>query len=244
LAPSPKGGFDLTLQTEHGSQEVHLPAGRTAAVKVGDVVERGHTLTDGVIKPQDMAELRGIDHVRAYLTDELQSEYKNQGVGINRKTFETVVKSITNLTQIKNNVPGSGFLPGDIVPLSAVHAHNDTGSSESPVDDAEGLELAQAAGNYPIGHKLNEKEIKMLKAVGIKTVHVKIDLLHHTPVVKGMSLIPLLKKDWMAALGYRNLGKVLTEGASQGWQTDTSGYHPIPAIAHGASFGLGKDGKY
>jgi hypothetical protein len=56
--------------------------------------------------------------------------------------------------------------------------------------------------------------------------------------------LPLLKKDWMAALGYRYLAKSLTEGASQGWKTEVSGYHPVPALAQGTTFGQGKDGKY
>lgn len=59
-----------------------------------------------------------------------------------------------------------------------------------------------------------------------------------------MGLVPLLKKNFMAALGYRHIEKNLVEGASQGWKSDTSDYHPVPAYAQGISFGKGKEGKY
>jgi len=66
----------------------------------------------------------------------------------------------------------------------------------------------------------------------------------HAPLLKSLKTLPLLSKDWMGSLGYQQLQKALTLGAGQGWSTDTSGYHPIPAFAQGVAFGKGKDGKY
>jgi hypothetical protein len=91
---------------------------------------------------------------------------------------------------------------------------------------------------------LPQGEVHALEGNGIHTVKIQKEALGHKPFVKSIQTLPLMKQDWMAALAYRNLSKVLTEGAAQGWQTDVEGYHPIPALAHGITFGKGKEGKY
>ena len=80
--------------------------------------------------------------------------------------------------------------------------------------------------------------------MGHTEVEIDKEPLQHAPLLKSVHALPLLKRNWMSALGYRNLAKALTEGASQGWDTDTHDYHPIPAFAQGTTFGKGKDGKY
>ena len=87
-------------------------------------------------------------------------------------------------------------------------------------------------------------DIRTLRARGVAEVQIKKEAIKHAPFLKGITTLPLLKRNWMSALGYRQLSKALTEGASQGWKTDTSAEHPVPALAAGANFGKGKEGKY
>jgi len=233
------GGYDVMI----GDVKVHVSQG-LIPLGVGSTVKRGDPLSNGPIRPQDLTAMRGVEATQDYLTDQLQSTYKEQKVGISRKTFETVVRSLTNATQVMNNPRHSSFIPGDVVPYTEVRAYNENRNAEMDVDEAIGMNLAQDYGLLKAGKTLTDKDILALKTMGHKRVKVSREEILHQPFVKGLTNIPLMRKDWMAALGYRNLSKVLTEGAAQGWETDVEGYHPIPALAHGITFGKGKEGKY
>lgn len=234
------GGTNLFV----GPEKVFVPAGRNLKVKKGDRVEAGDPLSDGVIKPQDLVKYKGMRKAQEYIVDELQRTYKDQGAGIQKRIFETVVRSLGNTTRVVNNPRHSDYLPGDIAPYTAVVAYNKNLKRSVQVDEAEGHRLGEAVSGLTAGHVLTDKDVAKLKASGIKEVVVALEAIQHTPTLKGISSLPLLRKDWMAALGYRYLAKSLVEGAAQGWKTDVSDYHPVPALVHGSTFGKGKDGRY
>ena len=179
-----------------------------------------------------------------YIVNELHSEYKDQGQSLHKKVFETVVRSLTNTTKILNKPKGTPFLPGDIAPYSVVMHHNENLERDIPIGEATGRHLAAPVAGLRAGHELTQLEVNSLEKAGLKTVRVKFEEIEHKPFIKGITSQPMLKKDWMSALGYRNLKKAIIEGAGQSWETDTSGYHPIPAFAKGITFGRGSDGRY
>lgn len=234
------GGFDVWV----GKKREHISQGRKLKVKLGDMVKKGDTLSDGVIKPQDLVKLKGMESAQNYVADELHNAYSSQGVRLDKKVFETVVRSAGNTTQVLNNPNDSDFVPGDIVPYTVAQHYNKNLDTTVKTDDALGMTLATRYGPFVKGHKIIEKDVKMLKVLGHKEVKVSKEAILHAPTLRGVTTIPLLRKDWMAALGYRNLAKALTEGAGQGWKTDLEGHHPVPAFAFGKTFGQGKDGKY
>lgn len=234
------GGHDLLID----ESKVHVSHGRTLKVKIGDTVHIGDPLSDGVIKPQELVKLKGMQPAQEYMVNELKKAYGDQGVHIDRRIFETVIRSLGNSTQVLNNPKGSNFVAGDIAPYTVINHHNEHLEEAIPVDQAEGHETAQAYGPIKAGTVLGHKEITALKAAGYSTIEVVKEAIKHAPLLKSVTTIPIMKKNWMAALGYRNLAKALTEGAGHGHETDLEDYHPIPAFAYGANFGKGKDGKY
>lgn len=234
------GGFDVVVV----DKLVHVSKGLTLKVVVGQQVEAGDPLSDGVIKPQDLVKHKGMQAAQAYMASELQQAYSQQGQKIQRKVFETVVRSLGNTTKVLNNPKDTGHLPGDVIPYTVAEYHNKNLEQEVPVEESAGHKLAKGIGDFKAGHILSADDSKMLKAKGISMVLIELDPIVHAPLLKGMSTLPLLKRNWMAALGYRHLAKNLVEGAGQGWTTDLADYHPIPAFAHGETFGKGKDGKY
>lgn len=233
------GGHEVTVE----KTTVHVPRGLTLKVKVGAQVKAGDALSEGVIKPQDLVKHKGMLAAQEYITDELKNAYGAQGIGIERKMFETVVRSLGNTTQVLNNPKDSTFLPGDVVPYTVAENYNKNLIVTVPVEQAVGFKLAEPVSGLKVGAIIGEKDVKILKAK-MKDVKVEKDAIKHAPFLKGMSALPLLRKDWMAALGYQQLAKTLVEGAGQGWSTDLSSYHPVPAFAFGADFGKGKEGKY
>lgn len=234
------GGFNVYV----GTDVVYVAQGRMLKVKTGSKVEAGDPLSDGVIKPQELVKYKGMQNAQEYMVNELQGAYKNQGVSIQKRIFETIVRSLGNTTRVINNPKNSDHLPGDVMPYTVAQAYNRNLVITVPIDEATGYKLSQEGTGIKVGKELAKDDIIILKSKGYKEVKVEKDAIQHTPFLKGMSTLPLLKKDWMGALGYRYLAKSLIEGASQRWSTDTSGYHPVPALAHGSTFGQGKDGKY
>lgn len=240
ITPGLGGGFDVYVD----DKKVYVPRGLRLKVRLGQKVSAGDPLSDGVIKPQDLVKHKGMDEAQRYIVDELQRAYKGQGVGMSRKTFETVVRSLSNTTQVISNSKDSPFVPGDIAPYTAVRAYNENLQTKAAPDSSVGYRLAENYGPFRKGHRVEEKDVKLLKALGHKELALFKDPIVHAPMLKSVNALPLLKGDWMSALGYRNLAKALVEGAGQAWSTDLQGHHPIPAFAHGTSFGEGKDGKY
>jgi DNA-directed RNA polymerase beta subunit len=234
------GGFDIYV----GDKKVHVPHGRGLKVAVGARVRAGDTLSEGVVKPQDLVQLKGMQPAQEYVVDELHKAYSDQGVRIHRKVFETVVRSLGNTTRVLNNPKQSDFVPGDVVPYTVAQHYNENLVATVPVADAVGYTLERTYGLLRAGTVVGTKEVILLKALGHKEVLVKKDAIQHAPMLKSVTTLPLLKRNWMSALGYRNLAKALTEGAGQAWSTDLEDYHPVPAFAHGTTFGKGKDGKY
>lgn len=240
IEPGLAGGFNVFI----GTEKVFVTQGRKLYVKVGSKVQAGDPLSDGVIKPQELVKYKGMQAAQQYIVDELHSAYKNQGVGIQKRVFETIVRSLGNTTRVVNNSKDSDYLPGDIIPYTVANHYNQNLIQKVPVEESTGMTLAEEIPGLQAGKVLADKDITVLKSRGIKEITVKKDAIKHVPLLKGISTLPLLRKDWMSSLGYRYLAKSLTEGAAQRWSTDIGDYHPVPALAHGATFGQGKDGKY
>jgi DNA-directed RNA polymerase beta subunit/DNA-directed RNA polymerase beta' subunit len=234
------GGFDVNV----AGQVVHVAKGLILKIKEGQKVEAGDPLSDGTIRPQDLVQHKGMYAAQEYIANELQNAYKGIGVGISRKTFETIVRSVGNTTKVLSSSPDHDHLPGDIIPYTVALNYNQSLKIMVPLEAACGRKLADASAEFRAGHILEPRDLTILKAKGIKEVLIQQDPISHAPVLKGVSTLPLLRRDWMAALGYRYLAKNLVEGAGQAWSTDLADYHPIPAFAHGATFGQGKEGKY
>lgn len=120
IDPSGFGGYNVQV---NGKKHVTAP-NQKLVVKQGQEVKRGDMLNQGAIAPQEMLQYQGMEKVQNYLTDELQGAYKSEGIDIDRKTFETIVRSVADRTKVLNNAKGSDWLPGESVPYSVITEYN------------------------------------------------------------------------------------------------------------------------
>jgi len=237
ISKTPAGGYDIQVE---GTPHIARP-GLTPQVKVGDVVEAGDKLTDGVIRPQELLKHKGMLAAQNYIVDELKKTYAQQGVPMQRKVFETVVRAATNNTRVVEAPKHTDFLPGDIIPYTTALHYNETRNVTVPTDSAAGYFLKEPVGKLPQFHEVTPKDVQYLKDMGHKQLSVLKDPLIHAPIIKGITEVPAFRKDWMAQLGYRYLKRTLTEGAAQAWKSNVEGAHPVPAFAYGAGFGKKKE---
>jgi DNA-directed RNA polymerase subunit beta' len=120
IEPSGLGGFNVYIK---GKKHVTSP-NLKLLVKVGQEVKKGDQLNQGAIAPQELLEYKGMDTVQNYLTDELKSAYKGEGIDIDRKTFETIIRSVADRTLVVNNAKGNPWLPGESIPYSVAMEYN------------------------------------------------------------------------------------------------------------------------
>jgi len=115
----------IITDAESGESADHLvPMGRHMIVTEGDHVKRGDQLTEGPIAPEDLLEACGVQELQEHLVNEVQSVYRAQGVEINDKHIEIIIRQM--LRKVKISDPGdSDFLWGDQIERTAFKARNE-----------------------------------------------------------------------------------------------------------------------
>jgi DNA-directed RNA polymerase subunit beta' len=120
-----KGKNRLQITDPEGRvHEVLVPKEKNILVHEGQVVNRGELIVDGAADPQDILRLLGIEELARYIVDEVQDVYRLQGVKINDKHIEVIVRQMLRRVQIVN--PGdTGYIAGEQVERSELLDTND-----------------------------------------------------------------------------------------------------------------------
>jgi len=120
-----RGMRKYVIKGEDGQdQEALIPQGRHVYVQAGSVVRAGDRLTEGPINPHDILKIKGIEEVQEYLVNEIQEVYRLQGVRIDDKHIEVIVRQMLQKVRIED--PGNTtFLEGEHVDRLVVLEEND-----------------------------------------------------------------------------------------------------------------------
>lgn len=209
-------------------------------VKKGDLIKKGQVLSEGYVDPNEIKDTIGMESAQKFMVDTLYKAYDEQGLKMNKRVFETVVRSVTNTAQVLD--PGdSDFISGDIAPYTSIKAFNKDLFKEVMPIEAIGYKLAKDYGSYKKGQVVDANMANSLSKY--KTVMIEKKPVVYDPVLKGMDYLPIHQKDWMATLGRRESKTAIQRGVTEGWKSDIHGYSPVPAFAYGAEFGLDEDDK-
>ncbi len=121
---STKKKREVMVVDEDGEETNYtIPYGSRLKVKDGDVLEPGDEITDGSVNPHDILRIKGTEGVQNYITKEVQRVYRLQGVDINDKHIEVIVRQMLNRVKIEE--PGDTLLlPGSLVSLFAFEVEN------------------------------------------------------------------------------------------------------------------------
>lgn len=239
IGRSPVGGWEVDVDTgPTGVRRHYVGVNNALTVKEGDRLQPGDRLSQGPIKPQELAALQGIEAAQQYLVEEIKKE-----TGVNRRTAEVVVSSMTNQSRVIAADPLDDLVPDDLVPNWQVQGPR---TRRVPVQQAVGRRLAKPIGPLKPQAVLTADDATALRRQRIDEVEVALQRPTVAPVLKGVNMLPLIKadKDWVAGMGFRRLKDVISEGALRGRESDIHAYNPVPALAYGAEFGLGEQGQY
>ena len=126
----------IPIEGDAGPVEYLLPKGRPLAVNEGDMVRKGDLLLDGSPVPHDILSILGVEQLAAYLVKEIQDVYRLQGVKINDKHIEVIVRQMLQKVEVTD--------PGDSTFLIGEQTDREEFASANAALEAEGLRPAVA----------------------------------------------------------------------------------------------------
>ena len=230
-----RGNREIIVTPKHGEPHKYLVnLSKQLLVQEHDAVRAGTPLSDGVITPNDILAIKGPTAVQEYIVNEVQDVYRLQGVKINDKHFEIIVRQMMRKVQI--NDPGdTTFLEQELVDKLDFAEENDRIWGKKVVTDAGDSENLKA-GQIITLRKLRD-ENSSLKRRDLRLVQVR-DAVQATAtqILQGITRAALGTKSFMSAASFQETTKVLNEAAIRGKQDRLEGMkenvicgHRIPA---------------
>jgi len=236
---APQGGHYIHIN----SDEYYVPTGFGLKVKVGDEVEAGDVLSDGIINPADIVRLKGVGEGRKYFSHALKRAFDDSGMGgINHRNFDVLAKAMIDHVRITNNEGLGEHLPGEIVSYQSVEKDYQPKSDAAKVriDLAYNKYLEQPVLHFTIGTRITRKIIDKLRARGIDQVLVSSQPPSFIPEMQRLDAIPEHEPDWMHQLYTANLERKILHAVNTGAFSDLKGASPVPGLAYGVGFGQPK----
>jgi len=206
-------------------------------VQPNDYVRAGTPLSDGAITPSDILAIKGPTAVQEYIVNEVQEVYRMQGVKINDKHFEVIVRQMMRKVIIED--PGdTKFLEKQIVDKQDVMKENDWIYGKKVILEA-GDSQNLRAGQMITTRKLRD-ENSMLKRKDLKPVDAR-DALPATAnqVLQGITKASLQTTSWLSAASFQETTKVLNEAAIRGKVDNLEGLKENVIVGHQIPAGTG-----
>ena len=230
-----RGNREIIIKSKTGEEKRYLvPLSKQILVQENDYVRAGMPLSDGAISPADILAIQGPTKVQEYIVNEIQEVYRMQGVKINDKHFEIIVRQMMRKVEIVD--PGdTRFLPEQLVDKWEFMQENDMIWDKKVVLDA-GDSQTLKAGQIVSVRKLRD-ENSILKRQDLKLVEAR-DTIPATSnqVLQGITRAALKTSSFMSAASFQETTKVLSDAAIRGKVDTLEGLkenvicgHPIPA---------------
>ncbi|MBD0332523.1 MAG: DNA-directed RNA polymerase subunit beta', partial [Chitinophagaceae bacterium] len=230
-----RGNREIIIEAKDGVTKKYLvPLTRQILAQDGDFVKAGSPLSDGQVSPQDILAIQGPFAVQQYVVNEIQEVYRLQGVRINDKHIEVIVRQMMRKISIVD--PGdTRFLEEDMVDKFEFLQENDYIFDKKVVTDP-GDSTKLKAGQIVSVRDLRE-ENSILRRNDKKLIEYRdARPATSTPTLLGITKASLGVPSWISAASFQETTKVLSSAAIQGKTDDMLGLkenvitgHLIPA---------------
>ncbi|MBG9378300.1 DNA-directed RNA polymerase subunit beta' [Panacibacter sp. DH6] len=230
-----RGNREIVVEAKDGVVKKYLvPLTRQILVQDGDFVKAGAALSDGQIAPADILTIKGPFAVQEYVVNEIQEVYRLQGVRINDKHIEVIVRQMMKKVEIVD-AGDTRFLEEDLEDRYEFNEENDRIFDKKVVTEA-GESTKFRAGQIVSVRELRE-ENSVLRRSDKKLVEVRdAQPATATPVLLGITKASLGVPSWISAASFQETTKVLSSAAIQGKTDEMLGLkenvitgHLIPA---------------
>jgi DNA-directed RNA polymerase subunit beta' len=230
-----RGNREIVVEAKDGVIKKYLvPLTRQILVQDGDFIKAGASLSDGQVSPSDILSIKGPFAVQEYVVNEIQEVYRLQGVKINDKHIEVIVRQMMKKVEIVD--PGdTRFLEEDLEDRFNFNEENDWIFDKKVI--SEPGESARLKAGQIVSLREIREENSLLRRTDKKLVEYRdAEPATSHPVLLGITKASLGTQSWISAASFQETTKVLSSAAIQGKTDDMLGLkenvitgHPIPA---------------
>ncbi|MBC6999587.1 DNA-directed RNA polymerase subunit beta' [Cytophaga sp. FL35] len=233
-----RGNREIIIESKLGEVKKYLvKLSNQILVQENDYVRAGMPLSDGSITPEDILAIKGPSAVQQYLVNEVQEVYRLQGVKINDKHFEVVVRQMMRKVRIQD--------PGDTIFLENQLVHKDDFIREN--DEIYGKKVVVDKGdsdNLKEGQIITARELRDENSVlrrSDKNLVQANDAVAATatPILQGITRASLQTKSFISAASFQETTKVLNEAAVSGKIDTLEGLKENVIVGHKIPAGTG-----
>ena len=233
-----RGNKEVIVTSKSGEIKKYLiPLSKHILVQENDFVKSGMPLCDGAVTPSDILRIKGPTAVQEYIVNEIQEVYRLQGMKINDKHFEVIVRQMMR----KMNVIDAGdtkFLDGQTVTKLEFMEENDRIYGTKVIEDSgdsDTLKVGQIASARKIREENSRLKRKDLKPVTAReTVPATSE-----QVIQGITRAALQTNSWVSAASFQETTKVLNAAAINGKRDNLQGLKENVIVGHKIPAGTG-----
>tara|TARA_B100000989_G_scaffold282386_1_gene247407 strand:+ start:988 stop:5280 length:4293 start_codon:yes stop_codon:yes gene_type:complete len=233
-----RGNREIIVEAKSGEIKKYLvKLSNQILVQENDFVKAGMSLSDGSVTPNDILNIKGPSAVQQYLVNEVQEVYRLQGVKINDKHFEVLIRQMMQKVRIQDS-GDTIFLEGQIVHKNEFILENDNLFGKKVV------ESIGDSSNMKEGQIITARELRdensLLKREDKNTV-VARDSVNATgiPILQGITRASLQTKSFISAASFQETTKVLNEAAVNGRVDNLAGLKENVIVGHKIPAGTG-----
>ena len=237
IEDAPQGGKFISV---NGEPHYVLP-GFESTVQLGDNVEAGDQMSEGIVDVYDVLKHRGLGEARKYYADRLRQAFTESGIGRpSRLNLETLARATLDHVVVDDPDGAGTFLPDDIA------SYNTLSATYSPPASTKTLPLANAVGNYlqvpalhfTINTKLTPKMVEQMKDAGMTHAAVTDQEPKFHPEMFRLRAATHPGTDWLAKFHTSYLTSNIQNDAARARETDIEkNIHFAPRLAVGEGFG-------
>ncbi|MHA7060193.1 DNA-directed RNA polymerase subunit beta' [Aquimarina sp. M1] len=233
-----RGNREIIVESRIGEIKKYLvKLSNQILVQENDFVRAGMPLSDGSVTPEDILKIKGPSAVQQYLVNEVQEVYRLQGVKINDKHFEVVVRQMMRKVRIQD--------PGDTIFLENQLVHKADFIEEN--DSIFGMKVVEEAGdseNLKAGQIISPRDLRdensILRREDKNLVEARdVTPATATPILQGITRASLQTKSFISAASFQETTKVLNEAAVSGKVDDLEGLKENVIVGHRIPAGTG-----
>lgn len=234
VRPAPQGGFYVQID----GQDHYVPSDREVAVKKGQTIEAGDSISDGMPNPAEIVRHKGIGEGRRYFVQAMRQVLQNSGVSPHRRNIELLSRGLVNHVRMVDEY--GDHVPDEVVPYSMLERswRPRQGSVNGDPKSLVGHYLERPVLHYSIGTKIGKNVVNNLQKYGIAKIEAHKEPPPFQPeMVRGMANISN-DPDWMTRMLGSYQEKGLMSSVHRGLSSDTAGSSFVPALARGETFGV------
>ena len=233
-----RGNREINIESKDGTRKKYLvPLSKHILVQDGDYTKAGEPLSDGAVTPADILDIKGPTAVQEYLVNEIQEVYRLQGVKINDKHIEAIVRQMMQKVEIIN-AGDTNFLEMQMIDRWVFREENDRILNMKIVEDAGDSEVVRP-GMIITARRLRD-ENSSLKRRDAKLVQARdARAAVGQPRLQGITQASLGTESFISAASFQETTKVLSEAAVRGKSDSLEGLKENVIVGHLIPAGTG-----